>query len=411
MVENFTWLQYSGNYEFIHRDLYCGRYLNYYVEEDMERFREKQQAKVRRQLCMAVTSAALCLGGVGLAAAQPFGAAAQQELDPGLTSYVPVKSLSGRVSIAGSDTMAPLMTKLVAHFVHKHPEAKFAVESVGSSQAIREFVLGISYQRRGDKARGRGTEGSNRADLLASSRPLSGKERDGFVSNHGHEPLEMPIAMDAVAIYVHKDNPVQGLTLQQVDAIFSTTEKRGMQSITTWDQLGLPEEWDRQPLHLYGRDKNSGTRYFFEHVALSGGNLKSTVHEEPGSASEILAIAGDRFGIGYAGSGYNTAMVRMVPLAEQTGDRFLLPSVENVRDHSYPLARPLFLYVNKDPEGKLDPIVEEFLKFVNSRQGQEIVARTNYYPLTSVQVAKNRQSLGLADTVAQAPMATSSDSR
>jgi phosphate transport system substrate-binding protein len=382
-----------------------------FEEEHMDGLRKKDQAKVHRQVCMAVTSAVLCLGGVSLAAAQPFGAAAQQELDPGLTTYVPVKNLYGRVSIAGSDTMAPLMTKLVAHFAHQHPEAKFAVENVGSSQAIREFVLGISYQRRGDKARGRGTEGSNRADLLASSRPLTGKELDSFISNHGHEPLEMPIAMDAVAIYVHKDNPLQGLTLQQVDAIFSTTEKRGMRSISTWDQVGLLDEWDRQPIRLYGRDKNSGTRYFFEHVALSDGKLKPTVHEEPGSASEILAIAGDRFGIGYAGSGYNTAMVRMVPLAEQTDGRFLLPSVDKVRDHSYPLARPLFLYVNKDPKGTLDPIVEEFLKFVNSRQGQEIVARANYYPLTSVQVAKNRQNLGLADTVARAPMAALPDSR
>ncbi|WP_447603260.1 PstS family phosphate ABC transporter substrate-binding protein [Nitrospira sp. Nam80] len=376
----------------------------------MDLFRKKEQAKVCRQLCMAVTSAALCLGGVGLAAAQPFGAA-QQELDPSLTAYVPVNGLSGRVSIAGSDTMAPLMTKLVAHFTRQHLETKFAVESVPTSQAIREFMLGISYQRRGDKARGRGTDGSSYADLLASSRPLSEKERKGFAFNHGHEPLEMPIAMDAVAIYVHNENPITGLTLEQVDAIFSTTLKRGMQSVSTWDQVGLQDGWSRQPIHLYGRDKKSGTRYFFEHVALLDGNLKPDAQEQPGSASEILAIAQDRLAIGYAGSIYNTSFVRMVPLAQQAGDRYVLPSAESVRDHSYPLARPLYLYVNKDPNGKLDPIVEEFLKFINSGQGQEIVARANYYPLTSVQVAKNRQNLGLADTVARVPMAALPDSR
>jgi phosphate transport system substrate-binding protein len=376
----------------------------------MERFREKQQAKIRRQLCMAVTSAALCLWA-GSAAAEHLGSAHQQELDPGLTTYVPVNGLSGRVSIAGSDTMAPLMTKLVAHFAHQHPETKFAVENVGSSQAIREFMLGISYQRRGDKARGRGTEGSNRTDLLATSRPLSEKERKGFAWNHGHEPLEIPIAMDAVAIYVNNENPITGLTLEQVDAIFSTTGKRGMQSVSTWDQVGLEDGWNKQPFHLYGRNKNSGTRYFFEHVALSGGNLKPNVQEQPGSAAEILAIAQDRLAIGYAGSGYSTSLVRIVPLAEQTGGRYISPSAQSVKDHSYPLARPLYLYVDKGPKDTLDPVVEEFLKFVNSRQGQEIVARANFYSLTSTQVAKNRQNLGLTDAVAQAESMTSAGLR
>jgi phosphate transport system substrate-binding protein len=169
------------------------------------------------------------------------------------------------------------------------------------------------------------------------------------------------------------------------------------------------ENWSGQSIHLYGRDKKSGTRYFFEHVALLGGNLKPDVHEQPGSASEILAIAQDRLGIGYASAGYNTSFVRMVPLAEQKGERYVLPSVESVKDHSYPLARPLFLYVNKNPKGDLDPLVEEFLKFVNSRHGQEIVARANFYPLTSAQVAKNRQNLGFTDAVAQATMPTSAN--
>lgn len=364
---------------------------------------EQHESGASRRAGGFLVCAALCLWA-GSLVAQPLGAVSQQELDPALTAYVPVNGLSGRVSIAGSDTLAPLMTKLVAHFTHQHPDTKFAVEKVGTSDAIREFLLGISYQRRGDKVRGKGTEGSNRADLLASSRPLSEKERKGFASNHGYEPLEIPIAMDAVAIYVHRDNPIRGMTLEQVDAIFSTTEKRGMKSISTWDQVGLQNGWSKQPIHLYGRDKKSGTRYFFEDVALLGGNLKPNVQEQPGSASEILAIAQDSLGIGYAGSEYNTTFVRMVPLAEQAGGPYILPSAESVRGHSYPLARPLFLYVNKNPKDKLDPVVEEFLKFVNCRQGQEIVARTNFYPLTSTQVAKNRQNLGLTDTVAQAGM-------
>jgi phosphate transport system substrate-binding protein len=367
---------------------------------------DKHKPVGTRRSAGLIACSVLCLWA-GSVAAESVGVAPQQELDPALAAYEPINGLSGRVSIAGSDTMAPLMTKLVAHFTHQHPETKFAVESVPTAQAIREFLLGISYQRRGDKVRGRGTEGSNRADLLASSRPLSAKERQGFASNHGYEPLEIPVAMDAVAIYVNKDNPIKGLTLEQVDAIFSTTGKRGMKSISTWDELGLQDSWNKQPIHLYGRDKKSGTRYFFEHVALLGGDLKPNVQEQPGSASEILAIAQDRLGIGYAGSGYNTSFVRIVPLAEQSDGRYVLPSAESVRDNSYPLARPLFLYVNKHPKDKLDPVVEEFLKFVNCRQGQEVVARANFYPLTSTQVAKNRQHLGLTDAVAQAAMTTS----
>jgi phosphate transport system substrate-binding protein len=360
---------------------------------------------VNRRIAGFLTCAALCLWA-GSVAAEPVGVKPQQDLDAGLAAYVPAKGLSGRVSIAGSDTMAPLMTKLVAHFTHQHPNTKFGVEKVGSAEAIREFLLGISYQRRADKARGRGTEGAAHADLLASSRPLSEKEINGFTFNYGYEPLEVPIAMDAVAIYVNKENPIKGLTLEQVDAIFSATNKRGMPSISTWDQAGV-ENWNGQPIHLYGRDKKSATRYFFEHVALLGGNLKSDVHEQPGSASEILAIAEDRLGIGYASAGYNTSFVRMVPLAEQKGERYIVPSTESVRDHSYPLARPLFLYVNKNPKGKLDPIVEEFLKFVNSRQGQEIVARANFYPLPNTQVAKNRQNLGLTAALPQDTMTVS----
>lgn len=376
----------------------------------VERSEEQPQVRQGRRVSAILASAALCLWASPAAAELP-GFAPQNQISPEIATYTPAESLSGRVSIAGSDTMAPLMTKLVAHFTGLHPDTKFAVENVGSNQAIREFSLGISYQRRGDKVRGRGTDGSTHADLLASSRPLTEKERKGFASHHGYEPVEVPIAMDAVAIYVNKENPITGLTLEQVDAIFSSTDKRGMRSISTWDQVGLQDSWNQQPVRLYGRNKASGTRNFFEHVALADGQLRPDVLEQPGSASEILAIAQDRLAIGYAGSEYQTSIVRIVPLAEQSDGRFILPTSESMADGSYPLGRPLYLYVNKSPKGKLDPVVAEFLRFVNCRQGQEIVRRTNYYPLTSVQVAKNRQNLGMTDPLAQSAITVSADAR
>jgi phosphate transport system substrate-binding protein len=171
-------------------------------------------------------------------------------------------------------------------------------------------------------------------------------------------------------------------------------------SISTWGQAGLKDGWNRQPIHLYGRGKKSGTRDFFKHVALLDGELKPEVQEQPGSASEVLAVAQDPLAIGYASTGYQTSFVRMVPLAERAGARFVMPSEESVKDGSYPLARPLYLYIHKNPKEKLEPVVAEFLNFINSRQGQEAVARSNFYPLSGMQIAKNREQLGQSDVVA-----------
>lgn len=292
--------------------------------------------------------------------------------------------------------MRPLISKLSAQFLSLHPGAQIAVEGTGSSAAIREFLLGLSYQRRGDKVQSRGTAGSNAVELLASSRQLTEEEQKGFEFNYGYRALEVPIALDAVAIYVHKNNPIQHLTLAQIDGIFGKDHKRGQAAITNWSQVGLLESsLAQQPIHLYGRDKRSGTREFFKHVALKDGDLLDTVVEQPGSASEIIAIAQDPLAVGYAGAGFNISDVRQVPIASQPDQNALLPSVDTVTSGTYPLGRSLYLYVKKNPKDKLDPIVAEFLSFVNSRQGQETVARASFYPLTGAQVAKNLQDLGL----------------
>lgn len=317
-------------------------------------------------------------------------------VDPAIEPYVSQNGLSGKLSIAGSDTMRPLMSKLAAQFISLHPSTQIAVEGTGSSAAIREFQLGISYQRRGDKVRGRGTAGSNRVELMASSRQLTEDELKGFEANHGYRPLEVPIAMDAVAIYVHKDNPIQQLTIQEVDAIFSKDHRRGHEPITIWGQIGVQGPLAKEPLHLFGRDKRSGTRDFFKHVALKDSELNESLVEQPGSASEIIAIAQDPLAIGYAGEGFLISSVRMVPIAGEDGQPAVLPSRETVTSGAYPLGRKLYLYVKKNPESELDGVLKEFLSFINSRQGQETVARANFYPLTGSQVARNRQELGFA---------------
>ncbi|MEK7760105.1 MAG: PstS family phosphate ABC transporter substrate-binding protein [Nitrospirota bacterium] len=305
--------------------------------------------------------------------------------------------LTGRLSIAGSDTMNPLVSKLAARFMNNHPGVQIAVEGVGTHAAIREFQLGLSYQRRGDKARGKGTEGANLVELLASSRDLTEDEIAGFERNYGFRPIGIPIAMDALAIYVHTDNSLPQLTLAQLDGIFGQERKRGHPPIVTWRQVGLTEGALAQlPLHLYGRDTRSGTRAVLKHLALLDGEFNKEVIEQPGSASTILAIAQDPLAIGYAGVGFQMPSVRMVPIASKPGEPALLPSQDNVVSEAYPLSRPLYLYVKKSSKEKLDPVVSEFLSFINSRQGQETVGRAGFYPLTGVQVTRNRQALGLS---------------
>lgn len=341
-------------------------------------------------------TAAVCLTAVAPDARAEHGGPSNGALtvDPAIGAYASDNGLSGRLSIAGSDTMRPLVAKLAAHFTAMHLGAQIAVEGTGSGSAVREFLLGISYQRRGDKVRGRGTTGgSNTVELLASSRQLTEDELKGFESNHGHQPLEVPIAMDAVAIYVHRDNPVLELSMEQVDAIFSKDRKRGHSPLTAWKQVGVQTALGDQSIRLYGRDKKSGTRDFFKHVALQDGELKSELLEQPGSASEIIAIAQDPLAIGYAGVGFQVSAVRTVPVAPAAGHPAVQPSVEAVTSGAYPLSRFLYLYV-KDQKGNMAPVVKEFLAFVNSRQGQETVARANLYPLPNTQVAKNRRELG-----------------
>ncbi len=153
------------------------------------------------------------------------------------------------------------------------------------------------------------------------------------------------------------------------------------------------ERWAQQPIRLHGRDKQSGTRSFFKQEALAGGELKTTIVEAPGSASEILAIAKDPLAIGYAGIGFQTSFVRALALAEKAGQPFVAPSAAAAADGTYPLHRPLYLYVNMDPKVALDREEMEFLKFINSREGQQIVVKAGVYPLSSAHVAKNLQVL------------------
>jgi phosphate transport system substrate-binding protein len=321
-------------------------------------------------------------------------------VDSGIASYTPRPGVSGMITIAGSDTMQPIVTKVVSAFRQWQPQIRIAVQGGGSDAALTGFVSGIAASRRGD-GNVRGHLSSNEVTVLASSRRLTPDERKTFRTRYGFEPTEVPIALDAVAIYVNYQNPLPGLTMNQLDAIFSKTRKRGAPSdISSWGELGLDEGWVEQSIRLYGRDKRSGTRTFFIHEALVDGELKPQLREAPGTAMEILEISRDAAGIGYAGIGFQASTVRVLPIAERAGSPFVAPTAESAGDGSYPLARPLYLYAKRSAKGDLEKDVKELLTFVNSREGQEAIAKAGVFPLTVGQIAANLKALAGPPTAA-----------
>ena len=343
----------------------------------------------------AIVAVGLVLAGGmhNTAAAETAIASAKPVLDSSIGSYQTATPVSGRMVIAGSDTMQPIIVKLASAFHQWHPGVKVVVQGGGSYAGVKGFIINQATIRRGD-AKPSGHLVSGHVALFAASSPMSDEDRKDFNSRYGYDVTEIPIAMDAVAIYVNAQNPIKGLTLDQVDAIFGKDRKRGYRAdITKWSEVGLEEGWSSSPIHLYGRDKKSGTRTFFINEVLNGGAMKGEVVEEPGSASEILDISRDQLGMGYAGIGFQASTVRVVPLAKTAASEFVPPTAEAATSGAYPLARYLYLYAKKSPGSALEADVLEFLKFVNSREGQETIVRAGFFPLPAGQIAKNLQSL------------------
>lgn len=367
----------------------------------------QRTSSVRWTLGLMLSAAVGVMPGMSLAEHSPANGARPPVAET-LAFYQPDVLVSGHMTIAGSDTMQPLLAKLAMEFRRRHPDIKIAVQGSRNHQEksvlplLQGFLDGDANMRRGD-GKTSGHLGSQDVQFLASSRPLTEKEIKRFRARHGYEPMAVIIAQDAVALYVHKDNPISGLTLDQVDAIYSTTRNRGGNDIRTWGQLSLPDTWQAAPLRVYGRDPQSstGTLPFFKQVVMMDGDFRKEIQTQPGAASVVLAVGADRLGIGYSGIGFQTSSVRVVPLAEQAGMPFIEPTAETVMSGRYPLSRPLYLYVKKAPDKKWDPKMLEFLRFANSREGQETVAHSGVYPLTPSQVANNYNNLGEPARMAQ----------
>lgn len=303
-------------------------------------------------------------------------ASAQVAVDPGIPAYTPVNAVSGTIKSVGSDSMNNEMTLWAEGFKTFYPNVQVEIEGKGSSTAPPALVAGT-------------------AQFGPMSRPMKDAEIAQFKSAFGYEPTQIATSIDALAVFVHKDNPIQRLSLKQLDGIFSKTRASGSENIATWGELGLEGEWKDKPISLYGRNSASGTYGFFKEHALSKGDFKDTVKEQPGSSTVVQAVASDLYGIGYSGIGYKTADVRAVPIARTPAAKAVEATAEKAYSGQYPLARFLLLYVNKKPGEDLDPLRKEFLKFMLSRQGQETAVKDGYYPLTPALRDKQMAAAGL----------------
>ena len=309
--------------------------------------------------CAVALAVTVVMGGSLALASGPV------KLDPALPMYKPTSGVSGNISSIGSDSLNNLMTLWAEGFSKFYPNAKIQIEGKGSSTAPPALIAGT-------------------AQLGPMSRAMKGTEIDQFEKKYGYKPTQIRTSVDALGVFVNKDNPIKCLTMAQVDAIFSKSRRHGgKEDITTWGQLGLTGEWAAKPVSLYGRNSASGTYGFFKEHTLKNGDFKDSVKEQPGSASVVQGVTVDRFAIGYSGIGYATAGVRAVPMAEKEGDKCYEADQDNAYAGSYPLSRFLYVYLNRAPGKPLEPLTREFIKLVLSKEGQEVVIKDGYFPIPS----------------------------
>ena len=322
--------------------------------------------KPMKKIFAAVAMTATCLT-----------ASASDLLDANLPTYQKAAGVSGNLSSVGSDTLANLMTLWAEEFKRNYPNVNVQIQAAGSSTAPPAL-----------------TEGT--ANLGPMSRKMKDKELEAFEKRHGYKPTPVAVAIDALAVFVNKDNAIEGLTIPQVDAIFSSTRKCGQsEEVKNWGDVGATGTLASQGFQIFGRNSVSGTYGYFKKKALCKGDFRNNVNEQPGSASVVQSVSTSLNGIGYSGIGYTTSSVRALPLTKKPGTPFVAATPANALNGSYPLARALYVYVNKAPGKNLDPMTSEFLKMVMSKVGQEVVVKDGYIPLPAALVEKQMKQLGL----------------
>ena len=292
------------------------------------------------------------------------------QVDPALPVYQKAPGISGNFTSVGSDTLNNLMTLWAEEYKRLYPNVNIQIQGAGSSTAPPALTEGAS-------------------NFGPMSRVMNAKEVEGFEKKHGYKPYAVPVAIDALAVYVNKDNPIKGLSIEEVDAMMSVGRKcGGAKDLVKWGDVGMTGEWGNRDFAMYSRNSVSGTYGYFKDVALCKGDFKRNVAEQPGSASVVQSVATQLNAIGYSGIGYKTSGVRALPLSKKTGQPFVEADAKHALDGTYPLARVLYVYVNKKPNQPLAPLEREFFKMVLSQQGQKVVVKDGFVPMPAAMAAK-----------------------
>lgn len=315
------------------------------------------------------------VGAITLTAAGVFSAASMAAIDETLPMYEKTSGVSGNLSSVGSDTLANMMTLWAEEFKHIYPNVNIQIQAAGSSTAPPAL-----------------TEGTSQFGPM--SRKMKPNEVESFEKHFGYQPTAIRVAIDALAVFVHKDNPIKGLSIEQIDSIFSSTNKCGGKQVERWGDLGLDGNWTAKDVQLYGRNSVSGTYGYFKEEALCKGDFRPNVNEQPGSASVVQSVSQGLNAIGYSGIGYKTAGVKAVAVSKK-GDKFIEASAANAADGTYPLSRYLYVYINKHPNKDLSPMDREFIRFILSKQGQQVVEKDGYVPLPRTVIAKDLEKAGI----------------
>ncbi|WP_369686490.1 PstS family phosphate ABC transporter substrate-binding protein [Photobacterium leiognathi] len=299
-----------------------------------------------------------------------------QTSDVALMPYKRVSGISGNLSSVGSDTLANLMTYWAEEFKRRYQNVNIQIQTAGSSTAPTALVEAT-------------------AQIGPMSRMMKTKEVEAFEQEYGYKPTAIKVAVDALAVFVHEDNPLKGINFEQLDAIYSRTLRcGGLEPINQWGQLGLTGSWQNRGIQLFGRNSVSGTYGYFKKRALCRGDFRNNVNEQPGSASVVQSVSTSLNAIGYSGIGYKTTGIKAIPVARE-GDDYVEATIENSVNGRYPLSRFLYVYVNKHPNKPLAPMEGEFLRFILSSDGQKIVQKDGYIPLPVAVVEQNLAKLGL----------------
>ncbi len=313
-------------------------------------------------------------------------ASAALALDQNLPACQPAAGIAGQLKSVGPDTLDREMEAWAKGFQHFYPEVKIAVEGRGSATAPQALIEGA-------------------AQFGPMSRFMSPEEAEKFEKKFGYKVSSFRVSIDALPIYVNKDDPIRCLSMGQLDRIFSSTRTGGGgKNIVTWGDAGLTGEWASKPIAIYGRNSISGTHDFFRQIALYNGDFKPAVNQEPSSEAVVQHVDGDKFAIGYSGIAFKTDGVRAIHLSVNPGGQLSVnpggqchnATLEETIGGKYPIARYLYVYLNKRPDEHLDPLRGEFIKYILSRDGQALVEQEGYYPLTNEIREIELRKLGLS---------------